>query len=171
MLVIAKQCTVCKAVKTNKPLLQRIYDSSWFVPGSKDTLKDIALSYQLPYQAIRNHVKKHQFIDSADYQEAMLDQVDKKLTKQTVAKAVQAQGAIQSILEKGQQRLDDGEITVNTDQFLRAAQIKLADEAKKKDQDMMALSLAHFISGESQNERIYVDIDPDEDTSRLTAGN
>jgi hypothetical protein len=169
MLVIEKKCTVCRAVKVNKQLLQRIYESSWFVPHSKDTLKDIAKQNNLPYQAILNHVKKHQFIDSADYQEAMLNSAVTKAEKGAIAKAVRATGAIQSIMDKGQERLDNGEITVNTDQLLRAAQIKLADESKKKDQDLMALSLAHFISGESQNERVYVDVETN--TSQPTESN
>lgn len=159
MLVPERKCKVCTAVKQNKPLLERIYQSKYFVPHSKDTLTNIAKEANLHYRALVTHVKKHQFIDSQAYQEAMLTQADKKLEKQAIEKAVRGQSVIQNIITKGQARLDNEEITVNTDQLIRASQIQIQSDEKKKDQDLMAISLAHFISGESQNERIYVDVD------------
>jgi hypothetical protein len=138
--------------------MKRIYDSSHFVPHSKDSLRTIAEESKLNYRALLTHVKKHQFIDSQDYQEKMLSHYDRKATKQAVAKAVRAVDSVQSIIQKGQERLDAGEITVNTDQLLRASQIKMADEAKAKDQAIaLELSLAHFMSGESTNERVYIE--------------
>ena len=155
MLVVEKRCKICKTVKSNKQLLKRIYECSYFVPHSKDTPRTIAEETNINYKALLNHIKKHQFIDSADYQEAMLKNYDKKAEQKAIIKAVRGQSAVQSIIDKGHQRLEEGEITVNTDQLLRASQIQIQAEEKKKDQDLMALSLAHFISGESQNERIY----------------
>jgi hypothetical protein len=172
MLVIEKKCKVCKTVKANKQLLKRIYESSYFVPHSKDTLFQISNETDLHYRGLLNHVKKHQFIDSQDYQDAMLNKADKDAEKKAVTKAVRGQSAVQSIIDKGHQRLEDGDITVNTDQLLRASQLQMQAEEKKKDQDMLAASLAFFMSGESTtNERIYADVTYPDDSPGITTGN
>lgn len=159
MLVPQKRCNICKLVKENKPLLKRIYESTHFIPHGKESLHQIANDTGLNYKALRIHVKKHQFLNSQDYQEKMLQNYDQQVSIKATAKAVKAVNSIQSVIEKGQERLDSGEITVNTDQLIRASQIKMADEAKQKDQDLMAVSLAHFMSGESTNERVYIEAD------------
>lgn len=158
MLVFEKRCVTCQLVRKNKQLLKRIYESSWYVPYSKDHLKTIAKEAKLDYQSILNHVKKHQFIDSQDYHDKMLDHVDKKAEKRAVQKAVKAVDAIQSIIEIGNERLKNEEITVDTNQLIRASQVKIAQEAKQKDQSLaMAEMVAHFLSGEGKEDRIYVD--------------
>lgn len=163
MLVIQKRCKICTKVKADKKLLKRIYESKYFVPHSKDTLFQLAEDEGLAYRGLLTHVKKHQFIDQADYTEAMLKQADKKAELSAVAKAVKGQSAIQSIIDKGAERLQNEEITVNTDQLIRASQIQIASDEKKKDQDLMALSLAHFMSGESTSGRTFIDAEePDE---------
>jgi len=157
MLVFEKRCRVCNAVKKNKPLLERIYNSSFFVPHSKDSLHQISKDYGFRYKGLINHTKNHQFIDSQDYQDKMLQKVDEEAEKNAVIKAVKAADAIQSVIDKGQQRLEDEEITVSTDQLIRASEVKMRSEDKAKDRQLqMEASLAHFMSGESTNERIYV---------------
>lgn len=160
MLAINKKCKICQTVKANKPLLKRLYDSSFYVPGSKDTPLEISRDTGMHYRGLLNHLKKHQFIDSADYQEAMLKTADKQAQTMAIQKAVKGQAAVQSIIDIGAQKLADGEITVNTDQLIRASQIQIASDEKKKDQDLMAVSLAYFMSGESKNERIHKDHEP-----------
>lgn len=160
MLVLDKRCTTCKAVKKNKLLLKRIYDSSWFVPYSKDTLKDICKDYHpvITYDSLLNHVKRHQFIDSQDYTEKMLEKTDKEAEKSAVQKAVKAVDAVQKIIEIGSQRLEDGEITVDTNQLIRASQVKMAADAKQKDQELATIEMvAHFLSGENASDRVYID--------------
>jgi hypothetical protein len=172
MLVINKRCKVCLAVKANKQLLKRIYESSYFVPHSKDSLLQISIDTKTHYRGLLNHVKKHQFIDSQDYQNAMLNKADKDAEKKAVIKAVRGHSVVQNIISRGQERLDAKEIDVNTDQLLRASQLQMQADDKKKDQDLMAASLAFFMSGESQaNERLYVDAEPTENTPELTANN
>jgi NurA-like 5'-3' nuclease len=172
MLVIEKKCKVCQTVKANKQLLKRIYESSYFVPHSKDTLFQISEATGIHYRGLLNHVKKHQFIDSQDYQEAMLQKADKDAEKKAVTKAVRGHSAVQTIIDRGAERLANKEIDVNTDQLLRASQLQMQADEKKKDQDLMAASLAFFMSGESQtNERLYVDAEPTNDTPELTANN
>lgn len=174
MLVYKKICKVCQAVKTNKPLLKRIYESSWFIPHSSDSLRSIANDYYpvFEYQSLKNHVKKHQFIDSQDYTEKMLAFEDKKLEQSAVQRAVKAVDAVQSVIDIGKQRLEDGEITVDTNQLIRASQIKMTHESKQKDQELATIEMvAHFLSGEINSERIYADvieIDPPTVTSDLS---
>lgn len=168
MLTPQKRCLVCQKVRKDKKLLQRIYDSTHFVPNGKESLRQVALSENLNYKALLVHVRKHQFIDSQDYQEKMLSNYDREATKKSVEKAVRAVDSIQAIIQKGAQRLEDGEITVSTDQLIRASQVKMQDEAKAKDQALaLELSLAHFMSGESISERVYKEeiIDHDENTA------
>lgn len=162
MIKYNKRCKICAILKEDKKLLKRIYSCSFFVPGADETLNQIANDYkgQFTYKGLNNHANKHQFIDRADYTERMLQHNAKTAENSAVKKAVRAADSIQSIIEKGQERLDSGEITVSTDQLIRAAQVKLQDDAKQKDQNLMAMSLAHFISGESTKpSRMFIPTD------------
>lgn len=161
MLVLEKRCKVCKAVKTNKQLLKRIYDSNYFLPHSKDSLRAIAADYDIfTYESILNHTKKHQFIDSQDYTEKMLEHVDKQAEKSAVRKAVQAKSAIQNIIDIGHERLESGDITVDTNQLLRASQIQMTAEAKTKDQELAAMEMiAFFASGAYKSPKSYIEAD------------
>lgn len=170
MLVLNKRCTVCKVVKINKQLLKRIYESSWYVPHSTDSLKQISRDTGLGYQAIKIHTKKHQFIDSQDYTEKMLSYTDKRMERNAVQKAVKAVDAVQSIIEKGNKRLEDGEITVDTNQLLRASQIKMTHESRQKDQELATIEMvAHFLSGENASDRVYISPEAQIPTSHIVA--
>lgn len=158
MLVYQKQCKICQMVRKNKPLLERIYNSKYFVPHGRESLKNIADDTGLTYNALKNHVNKHQFIDSQDYTEKMLRQADKEAEKKAIRKAVRAVDAVQSIIEIGSKRLEDGEITVDTNQLIRASQVKIAQEGKQKDQELATIEMvAHFLSGENAGDRVYVE--------------
>lgn len=174
MLAIQKKCRVCQVVKTNKVLLQRIYECSWFIPHSRDTPKDIVNDYHpiITYESLLNHVKKHQFIDSQDYQEKMLAFADQKAQIGAVRQAVKAVDAVQSVIDIGKQRLEDGKISVDTNQLIRASQIKLTHESKQKDQELATIEMvAHFLSmPPEKQERLHADIEinPAPITSDLT---
>lgn len=157
MLVLEKRCKVCAAVKSNKQLLKRIYESNYFLPHSRDSLRQIASEYTtFTYESLLNHTKKHQFIDSQDYTEKMLEHVDKQAEKTAVRKAVQAKSAVQDIIDKGHERLESGEITVDTNQLLRASQIQMTADAKQKDQELATIEMvAHFLSGANSSDRVY----------------
>lgn len=158
MLKLDPRCEVCKLIPINKPLLRRIYECSYYVPHSQDTVKDISKDYPFGYKSILNHVKKHQFIDSLDYTEKMLSFADKKAEVGAVRKAVRAVDAVQSIIDIGKERLENGDITVDTNQLIRASQVKMTHEAKQKDQELATIEMvAHFLSGENAGDRIYVE--------------
>lgn len=161
MLVQKNTCAVCKAVKLNKPLLQRIYESKYFVPHSVDTLRKIAADYigVFGLSSLQNHVKKHQFINSKDYEEKMLELADTNAQRGAVRQAVKGVEAIQKVISIGEAQItEDTKITVN--EVLRASQIQMTAEAKQKDQQLAMMDMvAHFLSGESaqDNPRVYVE--------------
>lgn len=158
MLVLRKQCKWCQEVRKNKPLLNRIYDSSFFIPHGQESLATIATAVGMNYNSLKMHVNKHQFIDSAQYTEKMLQRADKDAEKKAVRRAVKAVDAVQSVIEIGMQRLEDGDITVDTNQLIRASQVKMTQESKAKDQELATIEMvAAFLSGETAGERVYVE--------------
>jgi hypothetical protein len=161
MLKYKKNCNICKIVKVDGKLLARIYETSFYVPGSKDSLQRVARDHEgyFSYPGLLNHAKKHQFIDSAAYTDALMKTADDKAQAGAVRKAVKAVDAVQRVIDIGMERLENEEINVDTNQLLRAGQIKLTQESKEKDQQLAMLDMmAHFISGESAgSERVYHD--------------
>jgi hypothetical protein len=176
MLKTDPRCTVCKAVKKNKVLLSRIYGSSVFVPASSDSLANIARDYYpaIKYDALKNHARKHQFIDSQDYTEKMLNYEDKKAEQSAVRKAVKAVDAVQAVIQDGMDRLESGELKVrNVNELIRASQVKLNHESKQKDQELATIEMvAHFLSGENNNGRIsyadVIEVNPDTAPNDIT---
>jgi len=164
MLVPNKICKVCQVIKVNKKLLSRIYESSYFLPHSTDTLKDITRDYSpaFSYDSILTHVKKHQFIDSQDYKDKMLEHANKQAEQRAVRKAVKGQSAIQSVIDRGHERLENGEIDVNTAQLIRASEIQMKQEDKAKDRELATVEMiAFFLSGADQPKpgRSFIDAD------------
>jgi hypothetical protein len=88
----------------------------------------------------------------------MLEKADADAERKAVQKAVKAHDAVQTVIDKGYQRLDSGEITVDTNQLLRASDIKMRADSKQKDQQLALIEMiAHFASGSDKNERVYID--------------
>lgn len=158
MLVFQKRCKICHLVRKNKPLLERIYNSSYFVPHGRESLRMIAMDTGITYNSLKIHVNRHQFIDSTQYTEKMLEQADKDAEKKAVKRAVRAVDAVQTVIDKGMERLENGDITVDTNQLIRASQVKIAQEGKQKDQELATIEMvAHFLSGEGASDRVFVE--------------
>ena len=162
MIKYKSNCAVCKLLKENKKLTQRIFESSYFIPHSEESLYQIFQDYNkdqlfFSYPSLLNHVKKHQFISVGQYQTKMIKHAEEKMEIVAAHKAVQrvkAADAVQSVIERGNQRLEDGEINVSTGELLRASQIKLTQESKEKDQQLQILEMiASFASG-SQSKKL-----------------
>lgn len=168
MIKYKKNCAVCKLLKSNKKLTQRIFESSYFIPHSEESLYQIFQAYNkdatiFSYPSLLNHVKKHQFISVGQYQTKMIKHAEEKMEMSAVRKAVRAVDAIQGVIERGNQRLEDGEISVSTGELLRASQIKINQESKEKDQQLQILEMiASFASG-SQSNKISNPINNDEE--------
>ena len=149
-------CAVCQLTKTDTKLLKRIYNSTDFVPGG-EPLSRILEDYKgkFSYASIRNHAKKHQFISLEAYNEAQLQIQDKKEEQVAVRKVVKAVDAVQSVIDKGHEKLENGELEITTDNLIRASQVKLNQEAKEKDQQLEVLNMiAAFNSGQLTTKRI-----------------
>lgn len=160
MLKFKKNCKICNLVREDRKLLKRIYECGYYVPGSSDSLLAISRDNvgRFSYQGLKNHAKQHQFIDSEAYTNAMLQKQDEKAQKVAIRKAVKAADAVQTVINRGNERLENGEIDVETADLLRASQIKINQEAKEKDQQLAILDMmAHFISGEALGDPQKVD--------------
>lgn len=159
MLKYKKNCKVCNFVKVDKKLLEQIYNSSFYVPGSDISLQAIWRTHDkhFSYQGLRNHAKNHQFIDSQAYSDKLLEKADEKAQEKAVRKAVKAVDAVQSVIDRGMERLNNEEIDVDTNQLLRASATKIQQESKEKDQQLAIMDMmAHFASGESVgNDRVF----------------
>ena len=161
MLVVNKLCKVCAQCKKDKKLLNRLYNSNYYLKRAGDEgliaiHADYTDAFSLP--ALKNHVRKHQYIDSTAYNSAMLEKVDKDAEKGAIRRIVQAQDAVQTVIDKGFHRLEEDEITVDTNQLIRASQVKIQAEGKQKDQELKFIEMiSHFASGNSKNERVYRD--------------
>ena len=160
MLKYKVNCKICNAIKDNPKLMKRIYDSSYFIPHSKDSLRKIALDCegQFSYLALLNHVKKHQHLNAEDYNSKMMQYKAKKAEMKIIEDRFEAQHVQDAIINQGMANLEKGVIHVTADNLLRAAKDKQDALAKKRDQQLqLAEMVAFYTSGEDQQkgDRIY----------------
>lgn len=158
MLKLKNGCKTCALVKNNKQLLQRIYNCSYFIPHSDDSLKKIANDHKglVTYAALINHVKRHQFINAGDYKESMLKRVAKNAEAKIFMEQFQANQVQDAVINKGMEKLENGEMKVTTSHLLKAAKDKSDAQAKVRDQQLaLAEMVAFFASGENNQEKVY----------------
>lgn len=152
-------CTVCAAVQANKKLLNRIYNSTAFLPHSQDTLKNIAEDCQelFSYESLRNHVKKHQFLNQTDMTRKTLQHLAKKSESKLVKRQIESIDIWDTVITDGLARVEAGEVEVNVNQLLKAAKDKSDFQMKQKDQELNFMNMIwHFASGENtDNAKIY----------------
>lgn len=172
MLSYRKNCKVCLAVKKNSKLLNRIYNSSFYIPHSKDTLAQIhkdAISEApgvFTYLGLLNHVKKHQHLNAADYEKKMMAQKVKGIESKIIESRFEAVNAQDAVINMGMDKLEKGEMKITADHLLRAAKDKQDALAKQKDQQLaLAEMVAFFASGEDNqgsdriHDRRIIDLD------------
>lgn len=160
MLQIKPNCKICMAIQQNKKLMERIYQSSYFIPHSKDSLLKIWKDCEgmFSYPSLLNHVKKHQKLNAGDYTRSVLKNKAKEVERKILEEQFESQHIQDAIMNKGMERLEKGEIKVTADHMLRAAKDKQDAQAKKRDQQLqLAEMVAYFASGEDkqQSERIH----------------
>lgn len=155
MIAFKKNCKVCQAVKKNQRLLKRIYDSSYYIPHSKDTLAAIQRDCKqedpdsFSYLALTNHVKKHQHLNAADYEKKMMVQKVKGIESKIIESRFEAVNAQDAVINIGMEKLESGEMRITADHLLRAAKDKQDASLKRGDQQLqLAEMMAHFASGE-----------------------
>src|SRR6185437_12053619 len=164
MLAYRKNCKLCNLVKNDSKLLKRIYDSSYFIPHSKDSLRAIWRDCNqltpgaFSYLALQNHVKKHQHLNAEDYNRKMLLLKSKQAEGKIIADRFEAQNVQDAVMNLGMKKLENGELKITTDHMLRAAKDKQDAQAKVRDQQLqLAEMVAFYTSGEDkyESEKIY----------------
>lgn len=157
MYTYKKNCAVCQAIDKNEKLLKRIYDCSYFIPHSKDTLRKIYLDGKrtdpnsFSYLSLLNHVKRHQHLNAADYNKKMLIAKAKKAENKIIADRFEAQNIQDAVMNEGMKRLENGEMQITANHLLKAAKDKQDAQAKVRDQQIqLAEMVAFYASGEDK---------------------
>jgi len=180
MLRTSKRCSVCQKIKTNKVLLNKIYDTTYYNKRAEQSLRQLAIEYQMPYQAMLNHAKKHQALDSDKLIDAQLQDVAKKAENSIIRKSLESKDIWDSVLEKGQESLAEGTMQIKAGDMLRAAKDKSDYDFKVKDQQLAMMEMVMFFaSGEGETnltrnyDRRIIETKAPEDTdsAQTVAGN
>lgn len=164
MLKLKDNCKVCIRIKVNPKLAKRIYDSSYFIPHSKDSLRKIWLDClaeepgAFTYLSMTNHVKRHQHINAGDYNRKMLADKVKKVEMKIVESRFESMNVQDAVMNVGMEKLESGELKVTTNDLLRAAKDKFDGQAKVRDQQLaLAEMVAFYASGEDNLESERID--------------
>lgn len=187
MLKLNKLCKVCDEVKANTKLLNRIYNSKYYLKSSKESLLQLQEEYAdvFSYRSLLNHVKKHQFMSEGDYKDRHLRKIASDAEKKILKRQIESKEVWDEVINQGMEKLQSGELTMRTSDLLKAAKDKSDHEMKVKDQQLaMAEMMWFFASGENNESRSYdrriiegktvTDFDPSEiatgDTDSRTDG-
>lgn len=158
MLKLSKSCNVCKAVKEDKALLNKIYNSNYYMKRSKVSLMQIHADYAdlFSYRSLLGHVKNHQFMSEEDFNNRTLKQMAKQAEKQILRRKIESTEVWDEVIGLGVEQLKSGEITMKASDLLKAAKDKSDYELKTKDQEIaIAEMMWHFASGENKESRSY----------------
>lgn len=158
MLKLHKQCNVCKAIKLDKKLLERIYNTKFYMKRSQVSLMQLHSEYAdlFSYRALLSHCKNHQFMSEDDYNNRTLKQMAKKAEGQILKRQVESKQVWDEVINIGMDKLQSGEISMRASDLLKAAKDKSDYELKTKDQEIaIAEMMWHFASGENKESRSY----------------
>lgn len=159
MLKQNKLCKVCQAVKQNRTLLNKIYNTNHYMKQSKVSLMQVweENQDQFSYRSLRLHVKNHQFLSEDDFHNRHLRQIANQAEKQILKKQIESKEVWDEVINQGMEKLQSGELSMKTADLLKAAKDKSDHELKVKDQSLaMAEMMWHFASGEN-NESVRYD--------------
>ena len=181
MLKLNKLCKVCDEVKENTSLLNRIYNSKYYLKSSKESLLQIQEEYAdvFSYRSLLNHVKKHQFMSEGDFKDRHLRKIAKDAEKKILKRQIESKEVWDEVINQGMEKLQSGELQMRTADLLKAAKDKSDHEMKVKDQQLaMAEMMWFFASGENNESRNYdrriiegktvTDFDPTEESTGNT---
>lgn len=151
------QCKVCKKIRAEEAagsskLIKRIYNSRQYVRGG-ESLKAIAKDYQkyFEYPSLYKHSRMHQAATEDDLSTARLNRIHKTTVNAQIDKLVRHQDVRQYIMDKGMEGIEAGEIKLNANAVLSAANKEADIEAKQKDQAIELMKMVQaFQSGELQ---------------------
>lgn len=167
MIKFKVSCDVCKLIKKDKKVLNKIYATTEYDKGSKITLKALQQDYKnhFSYQSLRNHVKKHQAISAEDLTERHLRGIARKAEKAILKQRIEAGDIWNTVMEKGHEQIQDGTIKLRAPDVMRAAKDKSTHDLQVADRELaMAEMIYHFASGAASgannnnlNERVHAE--------------
>ena len=164
----SNHCKICKKAVKNKAFEDAIWNSRYFRKHDKTaaTLKDISVKYNVTYNNLTIHVRKHQNITLDKYNDRELARIAKRADIRTkieeagiapvMAKAPAAVQVWDNVIETAMEQVKSGEIKLNATHLLKAAKDKSDYDIKKKNQDMAIMEMMwHFASGEAVGSMDY----------------
>jgi hypothetical protein len=152
MIKYKKSCKVCAAIKNNKRLLNEIYNTKYYLKTRGPSLSQVSQSYPhlFTYDSLKNHVKKHQFINADDYTERHLNAVAKQAEDKALQRVIQSSEVFNEVIGMGMEKLQAGEMQIKVKDLISAAKYKKEFELKEKDQEIAMIDMVmHFASGEN----------------------
>lgn len=184
MLKYNKRCKVCLAVKGNTRLLNDIFNSSFYLGrGRGKSLQVLAQENGFNYEPLRNHCHRHQFMSETDYTNRSLNKIAKAAEQSIIKRTIESKEVFDEVIGRGMERLQSGELEVDTKDLINAAKLKKDFQLKEQDQQLAMMEMVmHFASGENNESKAYdrrvvsgqtvADYDPatdaPEDTDRRT---
>lgn len=154
MLKIKESCGVCKTIKEEPALLEKIFKSQAYLKSSSVSLNNIHQAYEgkFSYRSLLNHCKNHQFMSDEDYNSRHLRQIAKKAEKDILKRKIESGEVWDKVIAQGIEGLEEGTMAVKTADLLKAAKDKSDYELKTKDQELAFAEMMYFFaSGENQN--------------------
>lgn len=157
-------CNICKKIraeeaKGNPKLIKRIYNSKQYVKGG-ESLQAIQRDYKdfFSYQSLYKHARMHQAATEEDLTTARLNRIHKDSVNQRVDALTRHTDVRQTIMQKGLEEIESGEIKLTANAVLGAANKEADIESKQKDQAIELMKMVQaFQSGEIQYERPVIE--------------
>ena len=146
-------CKVCQAVQKDPELMDLIYKSRFFMGDSGLSIKQIADKYQdqFAYPSILKHVKKHQTLNSEEFNERRMRSIRKRAENRAIKQEIKAITVWDEVMQQGLDQLRSGNMKIKATDLLKAAKDKSDTQMKKKDQELATIEMVmHFASGESE---------------------
>ncbi len=161
MLKLSKKCNVCKAIKQNKKIAQDIFNTKYYISSNIRSLSDVYQDHHdlFSYDSLKNHVKRHQFMDKEDFNKRSLKLIQdkrKNIIRAEEAKTTEVKDVWNQVIAQGMKDIEDGKVIIKPSDLLKAAKDKSDYDIKVKDQQMAyAEMMWHFASGESNESKNY----------------
>jgi hypothetical protein len=159
MLKLGAKCNVCKAIKDNKDLAKEIFNTTYYLKDNNHTLKDVYerhLDEGWSYDSLKNHVKRHQFMNETDYNKRAMQKIKQKHVTISREKTIESQDVWQEVINKGMDDIREGRVVVKPEALLKAAKDKSDYELKVNDQKLAYTEMMwHFASGENTESKSY----------------
>ena len=165
---IQKACKICQLCVKNKAFEDAIWNSKKFRKHDKNaqTLLQVSKDYNVTYNNLLVHVRKHQNMTLDRYNDKELAKIAKRAELKTkiqeagvmpaAVKTNQSVAVWDNVIETALDQVKSGEIKLNANHLLKAAKDKSDFDIKKKNQDMALMEMMwHFASGEAMGSMEY----------------